>query len=146
MTPTEQDIEFFSSEGAKRIQEEWEPKPGDFCRGTDSNVIKSQVGLKPASRTWLIVDYWNTDKVRVWAPSRHHPAVQKDRLTWLPRQGQLQAMLVEKGYTVCLTGPYMLPKNYQVILAREDDETEVEYGPTPSIALGKCLLEVLKEG
>ena len=66
---------------------------------------------------------------------------------WLPRQDQLMEMLEEgcRGYTICCRGPYT--KTWQAILAKEDEESIVEYGPDPAGALLKCLLAVMeKEG
>ena len=112
--PTKQEIEFFKE--AKQIQEEWEPRAGD----------------------------WVQDKTYVGPLSG---ADMRDRLvklgkTWLPRLDQLIEMLEERGYRWDVG---KLPDSYTATTWNDEvDDSVVECeGLTPSIALGKCLLEVL---
>ena len=115
MTPTEQEIEFFKE--AKRIQELWEPKPLDFVYDLEGNEVfclaQPLIGWGPMPLNWIFV----------------------------PRQGQLQEMLEERGYRWDVG---KLPDSYTATAWNDDVDMECE-GSTPSIALGKCLLEVLKE-
>ena len=120
MTPTEQEIAFFKE--AKRIQELREPTMGDwfFTPGQAS---------RPAGC--------------VWCMGFQKSAVFKSD-AWLPRPDQLWEMLEERGYRWDVG---KLPDSYTATIWNDDvDDSIVECeGPTPSIALGKCLLEVLKE-
>ena len=132
MTPTEQEIGFFTSEEAKRIQELWEPKFGDWV--IDCERLAIVTGVEGDD---VCVDY--QDYGAAWC--------KRKEVVFLPRQGQLQAMLEERG---CDIQTYILvldQSEYRVkAIARPKKGDPIEtFGPTPSIALGKCLLEVLKE-
>jgi len=125
MTPNEAEIKFFTSEEAKRIQEEWEPKFGDFF-------------IRPGADKWEIVDAELLVILSFGIEA-----------FFLPRQGQLWEMLEEvtgrEEGQIGLEGPYPTPETrYGVNISSETGYIYHE-APTPSIALGKCLLEVLKE-
>ena len=124
MTPTEQEIAFFRE--AKRIQEEWEPQWGDW--------YAIRVGKS-------LIDKWHIHLMRD-EPTKLSRALNKSLgFVWLPRQGQLQEMLEERGHRWDVG---KLPDSYTATIWNDDVDMECE-GSTPSIALGKCLLEVLKE-
>ena len=136
MTPTEQDIEFFKE--AKRIQEEWEPKIGDWFLYVDEEP--------------KIVDEELFVIMRGFGYTDEH--------IWLPYLDQLIEMLEERGWAWRVAyyyGSEWDNREYEATLAKcdaihsnakgTDDRDFVENvrGPTPSIALGRALIEALKE-
>ena len=135
--PTEQEIEFFSSEETKRIQKLCVPKVGGFARFPDGQVGVITFVFKPQSdidgyyRTMDVNGKWSR---KVWDDMKMKPI-------FLPHQGQLQTMLEERGYRWDVG---KLPDSYTATIWNDDIDLECE-GPTPSIALGRALIEVLKE-
>ena len=128
--PTEAEITFFTSEEAKRIQEEWEPKFGHWVLDGNDNIG--------------IVNYWDDAHGGLYIKYPGHI-----RGAWysrvscilLPRLDQLLEMLEERGIDWELSGG--LAKIRLPGQGWADEELIVHRAPTPSIALGKCLLEAL---
>lgn len=129
MTLTEQEIDFFKQ--AKRIQELWEPKFGDrVCDPEDGN------------RMGILAHPLNGAKWQVyWLYAKRLLFAYLETLTFLPRPDQLWEMLEERGHRWDVG---KLPDSYTATIWNNDVDLECE-GPTPSIALGKCLLEVMGE-
>ena len=130
--PTEQEIEFFKK--AKRIQEEWEPKFGDRVCLAPHDLYDFEDGI-------IVYPDNAEDMVVVRTDDHQHLLLYLNELIWFPYQRQLQEMLEERGYRWDVG---KLPNGYTATIWSDLSIVECE-GPTPSIALGKCLLEVLKE-
>ena len=116
--PTEQEIAFFRE--AKRIQEEWEPKPPDFFAYLDSHT-----------KEWRWREVFRDTLFYTWERLPGH--------IFLPRPDQLWEILEERGYRWDVG---KLPDSYTATIWKDDSIVECE-GSTPSIALGKALIEVL---
>ena len=146
--PTKADIEFFKE--AKRIQRGWEPKAWDATYLPMSEEVHVVQALDQMGGHRLV------QLGHLWFPA--------DEVIFLPRQGQLQEMLEERGYLwdVGIKAVYGTQDKYRACAFTEKEVAVflihtgqswsplnakiIWVGPTPSIALGKCLLEVLKGG
>jgi len=142
MFPSKADIKCFTSEEVKRIQELWEPKYGDWVYLPRSEQVRVVTGLDRMGEVRLV-------EVRThWLETRD--------LIFLPRQGQLQEMLEERGYGLYHLGDERLQPDFEgrdwnpeepyiAFAVREPSDHVEGIGPTPAIALARALIEVIKE-
>ena len=139
--PTEQNIAFFKE--AKGIQEGWEPKIGDFCVSKMQGLL-CLIGArrKYESKYSLVLISGQTAIVRPGGQwdIRSLDSIKQDFIPLFTLR-QLIEMLEEKGYRWDVG---KLPDSYTATIWNDDVDLECE-GPTPSIALGKALIEVMEK-
>lgn len=144
MIPTKKERAFFV-EHQKFFETLWEPRFGDLVLCWDGDKTEWGKDL------WCIIGRYSEDAVDVIRESDGAigAALIVDCAPIL-RPDQIREMLEEEGRFLMFNGPYaMQERRYQLTVMAEDldrlDARIDAFGPTPSIALGKCLLEVVDE-
>lgn len=139
MSCTKEEIEFFSSKEWLEALDKlggWKPKFGDWAIERYSGDILLVVGAHEYSVD-MVPACWEG-----WEEGMIHSGPQK-HLIWLPRLAQLIGMLKERVRPIWLGGPMEVEnKRYWKVIAPPDEC----FGPYPTIALGKCLQEIAKNG
>ncbi len=135
--PSANDVEFFSQPEAREFfGARWEPKFGDWAVLDDDKKVVTIIYVEEND---VSVEHQNYAYGSHWC--------RKAELIPLPRPDQLIEMLEEKGYKAKwdLTSEVSL---YQMTLFFGHDAAlpfNSWFGPTPAIALARCVMEVMKE-
>ena len=133
MFPSEEYARLCKSEEAKSIQERWEPRFGDLVLSRDAIL-----GVIAGSQIYALAGIIGV----LWSDKSKPSHIKKRDVVWLPRQDQLMEMLL-------IYCPDRIEIRYiaqghiwQAIFAKEDEESVVDLGSCPEIALLECLLAV----